>query len=59
MSSSGRRTIRRNIGKNGALVYQSETNNILIGLRSSSRIPAYFEKFTSEFTMGRVGRRRP
>ncbi|MFL5304644.1 MAG: DUF1214 domain-containing protein [Polyangia bacterium] len=42
-------------GQNGALVYQSETNNILIGLRLLEPDPRYFEKFTAEYTMSRVG----
>jgi hypothetical protein len=41
--------------QHGAHVYQSATNNIFIGLRILEQDPDYFDKFTSEYRMGRVG----
>ncbi|CAB3809598.1 DUF1254 domain-containing protein [Paraburkholderia fynbosensis] len=41
--------------KDGVYVYQSATNNIFIGLRILESDPGYFDKFTSEYQMGRVG----
>jgi hypothetical protein len=41
--------------KDGAHVYQSPTNNIFIGLRILDQDPVYFDKFTSEYRMGRAG----
>jgi hypothetical protein len=41
--------------KKGVHVYQSVTNNIFIGLRILDQDPGYFDKFTSEYKMGRVG----
>jgi hypothetical protein len=39
----------------GVHVFQSATNNILIGLRILEPDPGYYDKFTSEYRMGRAG----
>jgi hypothetical protein len=39
----------------GAHVYQSSTNNIFVGIRVLDPDPGYFDTFTSEYQMGRVG----
>jgi hypothetical protein len=41
--------------KEGANVFQSATNNIFIGLRILDRDPAFYDKFTKGYKMGRVG----
>lgn len=41
--------------KDGVNVYQSATNNVFIGLRILDQDPAYFDKFTSTYKMGRAG----
>ncbi|MGI6853303.1 DUF1254 domain-containing protein [Mesorhizobium sp. 1B3] len=41
--------------KEGVHVFQSVTNNVFIGLRILDTDPAYYDKFTSEYKMGRVG----
>jgi hypothetical protein len=41
--------------KDGVHVYQSATNNIMIGLRILEQDPGYFDKFASAYKMGRVG----
>jgi len=41
--------------KDGVHVYQSSTNNVLIGVRILDTNPAYYDKFTSDYKMGRVG----
>ncbi len=41
--------------QDGVNVFQSATNNIFIGLRILDQAPDYFDKFTSEYRMGRVG----
>ena len=41
----------------GVSVYQSVTNNIFVGLRILDPDPNYFEKFSNEFVMGRVGQK--
>jgi len=41
--------------KDGVHVFQSDTNNIFIGIRILNPDPAYYEKYTSEYKMGRVG----
>lgn len=41
--------------KDGVYVFQSETNNIFIGIRILDDSPGYFEKYTAAFKMGRVG----
>ncbi|ADJ29575.1 DUF1214 domain-containing protein [Nitrosococcus watsonii] len=41
--------------QDGVNVYQSATNNILIGLRILGQDPGYFGKFTAAYKMGRVG----
>ena len=43
--------------KEGVYVFQSDTNNIFIGLRILDPDPKYFDKFTSEYMMGRVGQK--
>ena len=40
--------------KDGIHVFQSVTNNVFVGLRILERGPGYFDKFTSEYKMGRV-----
>jgi len=42
--------------KDGVHVFQSATNNIFIGLRILESDPAYFDKFTATYKMGRVGK---
>jgi hypothetical protein len=39
----------------GAHVYQSATNNIMIGLRILEKDPGYFDTFATAYRMGRVG----
>jgi hypothetical protein len=41
--------------KDGVHVFQSETNNIFIGLRILEADPGYFEKFAAQYQMGRAG----
>jgi hypothetical protein len=41
--------------KDGVRVYQSETNNVFIGLRILESDPGYFDKFASQYKMGRIG----
>jgi hypothetical protein len=41
--------------KGGADVFQSATNNVFIGLRILGQDPAFYEKFTNAYRMGRVG----
>jgi hypothetical protein len=41
--------------KDGVNVFQSVTNNVFIGLRILDQDPGYFDKFTSEYKMGRAG----
>ncbi len=41
--------------KEGVHVYQSATDNIFIGLRILDKDPGYFDKFVSEYKMGKVG----
>jgi len=41
--------------KEGVNVFQSATNNIFIGLRILDTTPGYFDTFTSQYKMGRVG----
>jgi hypothetical protein len=41
--------------KAGVNVFQSATNNIMIGLRILEQDPGYFDKFASAYKMGRVG----
>ena len=43
--------------KDGVNVFQSATNNILVGLRILDQNPGYFDKFASEYKMGRAGGR--
>jgi hypothetical protein len=41
--------------QDGVHVYQSATNNVFIGLRILDDTPGYFDTFTRQYTMGRVG----
>jgi hypothetical protein len=41
--------------KDGVNVFQSATNNIFVGLRILDPDPAYYDKFTAQYKMGRVG----
>lgn len=41
--------------KPGAHVFQSATNDIFIGLRILDQNPGFYDKFTKEYRMGRVG----
>jgi hypothetical protein len=41
--------------RDGVHVFQSETNNILIGLRILDRTPGFFDTVTQQLKMGRVG----
>ncbi len=41
--------------REGIHVFQSETNNLLVGLRIIDRTPGFFETVTQQFTMARVG----
>jgi hypothetical protein len=41
--------------KDGVQVFQSVTNNIFVGLRILDQTPGYFDKFASEYKMGRAG----
>jgi hypothetical protein len=41
--------------REGVHVFQSETNNILVGLRIIDRTPGFFETVKQQLTMGRVG----
>ncbi|MDU0365365.1 DUF1254 domain-containing protein [Rhizobium sp. 25PS6] len=41
--------------KDGVHVFQSATNNVFIGIRILDSDPAFYEKYTSEYKMGRVG----
>jgi hypothetical protein len=41
--------------RDGVDVFQSVTNNVFIGLRILDQDPAYFDKFTSAYKMGRAG----
>jgi hypothetical protein len=41
--------------KDGVHVFQSATNNIFIGLRILDTDPAFYDKFTKDYKMGRVG----
>jgi hypothetical protein len=41
--------------KDGANVFQSATNNVFIGLRILDQDPAFYEKFTKAYRMGRAG----
>jgi hypothetical protein len=41
--------------KDGAHVFQSATNNVFIGLRILDQDPAFYDKFTKAYRMGRVG----
>lgn len=42
--------------KEGVHVYQSETNNVFIGLRILEADPGYFDTFAKQYQMGRVGK---
>ncbi len=41
--------------KNGVHVFQSETNNIMIGLRILNTDPGFYDVFIQNYKMGRVG----
>jgi hypothetical protein len=41
--------------RDGVNVFQSATNNLFVGLRILDQDPTYFDRFTSEYKMGRVG----
>lgn len=43
--------------KEGVHVYQSATNNVLVGIRILDPDPAYYDKYVSAFRMGRVGQK--
>ncbi len=43
--------------RDGVHVYQSATNNVLVGIRILDPDPAYYDTFTSTFEMGPVGGR--
>lgn len=43
--------------RDGAIVYQSATNNVAILLRILDPDPNYFEKFTHQYVMGRCGQK--
>ncbi|KAA5542663.1 DUF1254 domain-containing protein [Roseiconus nitratireducens] len=42
-------------GKEGINVFQSPTNNILVGIRIIDPNPAYYETYKSQYKMGKVG----
>lgn len=41
--------------RDGAYVFQSATNNVMIGIRILDRAPGYFDTFTAAYKVGRVG----
>ncbi|MFK8252897.1 DUF1254 domain-containing protein [Ancylobacter terrae] len=45
--------------RDGAVVVQSATNNIFVGLRILSQEPGYYSKFTSDYRMGPAGDLKP
>jgi hypothetical protein len=42
--------------RDGVHVFQSETNNVLVGLRILDRTPGFFDAFKQQLTMARAGR---